>query len=280
MSSVEAPQESPSLHIDALLSKQGPVSVYQAHAGQVAYLFYFYANPSETTVQWLTDVLHKRSTIEQEHLPLVIPHGLLEEGGYGWSVELSPGMSLREIWDNEPHNPLRSIRLVMQAVDAVAALHAKGGVHGDIRAQNIWVGWNSEEGERSTLLGEQLGLWMASEKWDSADMSLDVAECLSPEAAAGALPSPSSDVYGLGVMLFRALHGHVPFPVESAWEMAALQATSDLQRPHVTPSVHDDLWSVVESCLQKNASDRLDVYELQRRLLPFVQYLVDWLFAE
>ena len=272
MSSVEAPQESPSLHIDALLSKQGPVSVYHAHAGQTAYLFYFYANPADTTVQWLTDVLQKRSAIEQEHLPLVIPHGVLEEGGYGWSVELSPGMSLREIWDNEPHNPLRSIRLVMQAVDAVAALHAKGGVHGDIRAQNIWVGWNSEEGERSTLLGEQLGLWMASEKWDSADMSLDVAECLSPEAAAGALPSTSSDVYGLGVMLFRALHGHVPFPVENAWEMAALQATSDLQRPHVTPSVHDDLWSVVESCLRKNAGERIDVYELQRRLQPFVQY--------
>ena len=272
MSSVEVPQESPSLHIDALLSKQGPVSVYQAHAGQSAYLFYFYANPSETAVQWLEDVLRKRSAIEQEHLPLVIPHGLLEEGGYGWSVELSPGMSLREIWDNEPHNPLRSIRLVMQAVDAVAALHAKGGVHGDIRAQNIWVGWNSEDGERSTVLGEQLGLWIATEKWDSADMSLDVAECLSPEAAAGALPSSSSDVYGLGVMLFRALHGHVPFPVESAWEMAALQATSDLQRPHVTPSVHDDLWSVVESCLQKNANERIDVNELQRRLQPFVQY--------
>ena len=246
MSSVEAPQESPSLHIDALLSQQGPVSVYQAHAGQSAYLFYFYANPSETVLQWLSEVLEKRSTIEQEHLPMVIPHGLLEEGGWGWSVELSPGMSLREIWDNEPHNPLRSIRLVMQAVDAVAALHANGGVHGDIRAQNIWVGWNSEEGERSTLLGEQLGLWSASEKWDSADMSLDVAECLSPEAAAGTLPSTKSDVYGLGVMLFRALHGHVPFPVESAWEMAALQATSDLQRPQVHPSVHDDLWSVVE----------------------------------
>ena len=272
MSSVEAPQESPSLHIDALLSQQGPVSVYLAHAGQASYLFYFYAKPSDTAVQWLSDVLEKRSGIEQEHLPLVIPHGLLEEGGWGWSVELSPGMSLREIWDNEPHNPLRSIRLVMQAVDAVAALHANGAVHGDIRAQNIWVGWNSEEGERSTLLGEQLGLWSASEKWDSADMSLDVAECLSPEAAAGSLPSPKSDVYALGVMLFRALHGHVPFPVESAWEMAALQATSELQRPEVNPSVHDDLWSVVESCLHKNASERIDVFELQNRLLPFVRY--------
>ena len=272
MSSVEAPQESPSLHIDALLSKQGPVSVYQAHAGSDAYLFYFYASPTDATVQWLNEVLEERSSIQQEHLPYVIPHGVLEEGGIGWSVQLTPGMSLREIWDVEPHNPLRSIRLVMQAVDAVAALHARGGIHGDIRAQNIWVAWDSETGEKSTVVGEQLGLWHAGEKWDSTELSLDIAECLSPEAAAGALPTQASDVYALGVMLFRALHGHVPFPVENAWEMAALQATSELVRPNVTPSVHDDLWSVVEACLSKRVEERLNIGELQRLLLPFVQY--------
>ena len=272
MSHVEAPQESPSLHIDALLSKQGPVSVYQAHAGSDAFLFYFYASPANATIQWLNDVLEQRSAIQQDHLPHVIPHGVLEEGGLGWSVQLPPGMSLREIWDVEPHNPLRSIRLVMQAVDAVAALHARGGVHGDIRAQNIWVAWNSDVGEKSTVLGEQLGLWHAGEKWDSTDLSLDIAECLSPEAAAGSLPTQASDIYALGVMLFRALHGHVPFPVENAWEMAALQATSELQRPQVNPSVHDDLWTVVEACLCKRAEDRLNIAELQRLLLPFVQY--------
>ena len=272
MSSVEAPQESPSLHIDALLSKQGPVSVYQAHAGSDAYLFYFYASPTDATVQWLNEVLEERSSIQQAHLPHVIPHGVLEEGGIGWSVQLTPGMSLREIWDVEPHNPLRSIRLVMQAVDAVAALHARGGIHGDIRAQNIWVAWDSETGEKSTVVGEQLGLWHAGEKWDSTELSLDIAECLSPEAAAGALPTQASDVYALGVMLFRALHGHVPFPVENAWEMAALQATSELVRPNVTPSVHDDLWSVVEACLSKRVEERLNIGELQRLLLPFVQY--------
>ena len=40
----------------------------------------------------------------------------------------------------------------------------------------------------------------------------------------------------------------------------------------MSPSVHDDLWSVVESCLYKNAAERIDVFELQQRLLPFVRY--------
>jgi|GEM_PF-5278809 len=272
MSSVEVFHESPSLHIDSLLSQQGPVALYQAHVGTQSHLFYFYGEPSKPTIQWLLEVLHLRSQIQHPNLSNVVSHGVLEEGGVGWSSPLESGMSLREIWDNDPHNPLRSIRLVMQAVDAVVALHSHGGIHGDIRAQNFWVGWDSEEGETLTLLGEQLGLWSASEKWDSTEMSLDVAECLSPEVAAGDIPNMKSDVYGLGVMLFRALHGHVPFPVDNAWEMAAMQATSKLSRPELKPPVHEDLWSIIKDCLQKTPANRLTVLELQQRLSPFVQY--------
>ncbi len=272
MSSVEASQENSSLHIDALLSQQGPVAVYQAHAGSKPHLFYFYTNPSESTQLWLGEALRSRQGIQQVNLPLLTPHGLLEEGGIGWSVELNPGMSLREIWDSDPHNPLRSIRLVMQAVEAVSVLHTHGGIHGDIRAQNCWVGWDADDGERLVLLSEQLGLWSHSEVWEASEMSLDIAECLSPEVAAGALPNAQSDVYALGVMLFRALHGHVPFPVENAWEMAALQATSDLVRPEITPPIHDDLWSILEACLQKSPGRRISVAELHQRLQPFVQY--------
>lgn len=272
MSSVEVTHESPSLHIDSLLSQQGPVAVYKAHVGTQSHLFYFYGEPSKTTVQWLLEVLQIRSQVQHPNLSNVVSHGVLEEGGVGWSNQLEPGMSLREIWDNDPHNPLRSIRLVMQAVDAVVALHSHGGIHGDIRAQNFWVGWDSAEGETLTLLGEQLGLWSASERWDSTDMSLDVAECLSPEVAAGDIPNMKSDVYGLGVMLFRALHSHVPFPVDNAWEMAAMQATSELSRPELKPPVHEDLWSIIEDCLRKNPTNRLTVTQLQQRLSPFVQY--------
>lgn len=272
MSSVEASQENSSLHIDSLLAQQGPVAVYQAQAGSKPHLFYFYTNPSESTQLWLDEALRTRHGIQQVNLPMLTPHGLLEEGGIGWSVELNPGMSLREIWDSDPHNPLRSIRLVMQAVEAVSVLHAHGGIHGDIRAQNCWVGWDAEDGERLVLLGEQLGLWAHSEVWEASEMSLDIAECLSPEVAAGALPHAQSDVYALGIMLFRALHGHVPFPVENPWEMAALQATSELVRPDVTPPIHDDLWGILEACLQKAPERRISVAELHQRLQPFVQY--------
>ena len=93
-----------------------------------------------------------------------------------------------------------------------------------------------------------------------------------PKQQQGRCLSPKSDVYGLGVMLFRALHGHVPFPVESAWEMAALQATSEFQRPEVSPSVHDDLWSVVESCLYKNALNELTSLNYSSDCFLFVRY--------
>lgn len=277
MSSVEVSHESQNLHIGSLLSQQGPIAVYQAQTGQQHHLFYFYAVPSEPTQVWLSEVLHQRSQIEHPYLPVLTFHGVLDDGGIGWSVPLNAGMSLREIWDTDPHNPLRSIRLVMQAVDAVAQLHAVGGVHGDIRAQNFWISWDDQEGEMLNLHGEQLGLWnfnghQGTERWDSTELSLDVAECLSPEVAAGDVPNMKSDVYGLGVMLFRALHGHVPYPVENAWEMAALQATSELERPVMNPPIHNELWTIIEACLQKNPQHRPSVLELRQSIEPFVQY--------
>ena len=107
---------------------------------------------------------------------------------------------MRDLGDGESNNALRSIRLVMQAVDAVVEMHAHGAFHGDIRAQNLWVQWDESSGERLCLTGEQLGLWHASEHWDESDMSIDSAECVSPEVVLGGLPTPASDIYSLGVL--------------------------------------------------------------------------------
>ena len=61
MTSPEATSNTPSLQIESLLRQQGPVSVYKASVGSEEHLFYFYANPSEHSVQWLKDVLTLRT---------------------------------------------------------------------------------------------------------------------------------------------------------------------------------------------------------------------------
>ena len=272
MTSPEATSNSLSLQIQSLLRQQGPVSVYKASVGSEEHLFYFYANPSEHSVLWLKDVLSIRTQMTQRFLPEINHIGWIEEGGYAWSVRLGAALSMRDLWDGEPNNALRSIRLVMQAVDAVVEMHAHGAFHGDIRAQNLWVQWDESRGERLCLTGEQLGLWHASEHWDESEMSIDSAECVSPEVVLGGLPTPASDIYSLGVLLYRALHGVVPFNKESAWEITASHATDDLERPELNPAIHDDLWNVIVRCLSKDPIARPTAHDLQQHLLPFVQY--------
>ena len=272
MSSPEASSNIPSLQIESLLRQQGPLSVYKASVGTDEYLCYYYAEPTEYTVVWLKEVLELRAQVFQSNLPQLNHIGWLEEGGYAWSVKLGAALSMRDMWDGEPNNALRSIRLVMQAVDAVCALHAHGAFHGDIRAQNLWVQWDETRGERLCLTGEQLGLWHTSEFWDEAEMSIDAAECVSPEVVLGGLPTPASDIYSLGVLLYRALHGMVPFNKDSAWEITASHATDALERPNLKPALHDDLWNIIVRCLEKEPENRPTAHELQRDLEPFVQY--------
>ncbi len=272
MSTLENPAETPSLHIQSLLHQQGPVSTYFAKLDNDDYLFHFYANPTEATINWLTEMIEKRGGIQFRHLPPVYIHGRLEEGGFAWSVKLGSALSMRDIWDNEPHNPLRSIRLVMQAVDAVATIQSEGGLHGDIRAYNLRVQWDEFSGEKLCLTGAQLGLWKGVERWEESDLSKDSAECMPPEVAAGYLPTVASDVYSLGVLLFRAVHGIVPFHKGSPWEMSASHATLPLERPVLSPPIHDDLWEIIVDCLHKEPSERISVQDLQVRLQPFALY--------
>src|SRR4029077_2179792 len=80
---------------------------------------------------------------------------------------------------------------------------------------------------------------------------------LSPEQAQGEEVTPVSDLYSIGVMLYEALTGRVPFEGESAVAVAMKQVSQTPQRPSsINPRVSPALDAVVMRALEKDPGER------------------------
>ena len=80
---------------------------------------------------------------------------------------------------------------------------------------------------------------------------------LSPEQAQGEDVTEVSDLYSIGVMLYEALAGRVPFEGESAVAVAMKQVSQAPQRPSsINPQVSPALDAVVMRALEKSPGDR------------------------
>ncbi len=145
------------------------------------------------------------------HPHVVAVYDLVTEGDEQWLVmEYVEGSTLAElVRQRGPLPPDNAAEVVGQAADALAAAHAAGIVHRDVKPSNILVdptgqvklsdfGIARAEADASLT---QTGLVTGSPAY------------LSPEVASGQLATDASDVWSLGATLFHALAGHPPYEV-------------------------------------------------------------------
>lgn len=127
------------------------------------------------------------------------------DGWIGLWMEVIHGETLEQLIRREGRVPLARARdIVRQLCDAVGAVHAAGLVHRDIKTQNVMV---SQAG-RVVLMDFGAGAWATVERADMAGTPL----YLAPEIFDRRPSTPQSDIYALGVVLYRLLSG--AFPIE------------------------------------------------------------------
>jgi serine/threonine-protein kinase len=173
------------------------------------------------------------------------------EGTYYIAMQLLEGSSLKDAIDRGL-TPEQSVGLIRQVLEAAGFAHRHGVVHRDLKPQNVIV---DAEG-KATVTDFGIARAGASEITQAGSV-MGTPHYLSPEQAQGQAVTAVSDLYSIGVMLYEALAGRVPFEADSAIAIAMKQVSHTPQRPSsINPQVSPALDAVVMRALEKDPGQR------------------------
>ncbi|MEV6654089.1 serine/threonine-protein kinase [Streptomyces sp. NPDC051219] len=184
-------------------------------------------------------------------------------------MELVRGTDLRTRLDRERRMaPEAAVAVVADVADALAAAHAAGIVHRDVKPENVLLdmqGPLGPGGSHPALLTDfgVAKLIDSPRRTRTASKIIGTPDYLAPEIIEGLPPRASVDIYALATVLYELLAGFTPFG--GGHPGAVL-------RRHVTetvvplPGIPDELWQLIVQCLAKAPASRLRASELSARL--------------
>ena len=155
-------------------------------------------------------------------------------------------------WSGAGWRPKDAIDFTRQILNAARFAHRKGIVHRDLKPQNVLI--DDEGRARVADFGIARG---GSSDITATGSVMGTAQYLSPEQAQGKETTPRSDIYSIGVILYEALTGRVPFEGDSAVAVALKQVSEQPRRPSaINPNVPPALDAVVMRALAKDPEAR------------------------
>ncbi len=173
------------------------------------------------------------------------------EGTYYIAMQFLEGHSLKELID-AGLSPEHAVLLIRQVLEAAGFAHRHGIVHRDLKPQNVIV----DAAGKATVTDFGIARAGASEITQTGSV-MGTPHYLSPEQAQGMDVTAVSDLYSVGVILYEALTGRVPFEADSAVAIAMKQVSQAPQRPSsINPQVSPALDAVVMRALEKDPGQR------------------------
>ncbi|MFJ9012244.1 serine/threonine-protein kinase [Streptomyces canus] len=221
-------------------------------------------------------VQERTALLGLEHPHVVSVRDLVVDGNdLALVMDLVRGTDLRTRLDREKRlAPEAAVAIVADVADGLAAAHAKGVVHRDVKPENILLdmqGPLGPGGSHPALLTDfGVAKLIDSPRRTRATKIIGTPDYLAPEIVEGLPPRASVDIYALATVLYELLAGFTPFG--GGHPGAVL-------RRHVTetvvplPGIPDELWQLIVQCLAKAPASRLRASELGvrlRELLPLL----------
>lgn len=200
-------------------------------------------------------VLHEgRLLAKIRHTGVVTVYGAEQlDGRIGIWMEHIRGRTLEDfLQERGTFGAPEAIRIGIDLCRALAAVHNAGLVHRDVKTRNVV----RDDDGRTVLMDFGAGLDVRSEGHD-ADGITGTPIYLAPEVLRGEAASPRSDIYGLGVALYRLVTGGYPTIGTS---LEALRAAHDRGEMRLLREARPDLptafMAVVERALASNPEAR------------------------
>jgi serine/threonine-protein kinase len=204
----------------------------------------------------------------------VTDFGVLADGRSYLVMELVTWPTLAKVLEQSGSLPVvRAIAVARGIAEALAAAATQGVVHRDLTPTNIFVGAGDV-----TKIGD-FGLARVLDDGAPEPESTigGTAAYMAPEQSLGAPADSRSDIYSLGVILFRMITGRLPFPGRTLAEMVCTKVAAPLPAMiGVDGPVPDDVQRLVERAAAHRPEERfqtvdellLALAELERVLSP------------
>lgn len=169
-------------------------------------------------------------------------------------MEYVPGRDLKAlIREESPLPPGRAVEIAERVASAVAAAHAEGLVHRDIKPQNIVI---APDG-RIKVADFGIARAIAAVGMTAPGVVMGTVHYLAPEVAGGQPATPMSDVYSIGVVLYEMLTRSVPFEADSSLGVA-MKIMNDEPVPvdQANPAVPAVLAGIVQRAMAREPEER------------------------
>jgi hypothetical protein len=186
------------------------------------------------------------------HANIVSVYGAaVHDGRAGLWTELIRGAPLSELLAGQGPFPSEETRGIgLDLCHALAAVHRHGIVHGDIKAENVM----REVSGRIVLMDFGAARELDSEQAAVVSGTLNY---LAPEVLRGAAPSPASDIYALGVLLFRLASGEFPYAATGLDALLQAQGRAERRRlATLKPDLPADITRAVEAAIDPDPARR------------------------
>ncbi len=180
----------------------------------------------------LIDEARASTAIGSDHIVEIFDCGQSEDGLTYLVMEALEGQTLEQLLERRGRLGAReAIGIARQVCTALDAAHRRGIIHRDLKPQNIFLS-RSEGGERVKVLdfgvAKLLDAAARAAPTTATGSVLGTPFFMAPEQARGEKVDGRTDLFALGVILYRALTGALPFTGDSLTEVLANLLTAEL----------------------------------------------------
>jgi serine/threonine-protein kinase len=208
-----------------------------------------------------------RAAANLSHPNIVTVHDFgLDRGQLFIVMEHVPGSDLKTLIRQRGRFTVdEAIPLIVQACAGIGYAHRAGLVHCDVKPHNMLV--TPDKRLKVTDFGIARALATIHPE-ERTEVVWGSPQYFSPEQAAGESPSPASDVYSLGIVLYEMLSGSLPFIASTPEELGRMHLDV---RPHpiheYLPDIPTTLEQIIDKVLSKEPSARYRTADQMGRVL-------------
>jgi serine/threonine-protein kinase len=170
-----------------------------------------------------------KSVARLSHQNVVAVYDQGADGPYLYlTMEYVPGRTLKQLLrDSGRFSPATALEIMAGVLDGLAAAHASGIVHRDVKPENVLV---TADG-RIKVADFGLARALSAAGHTRAGLLIGTVAYVPPEQVTGGTTGPGGDVYSSGVMLFELLTGRLPFTGDTPLSIAYQHVNTDVPAP-------------------------------------------------